>query len=77
MGVAMNDITISICLTMMCFMGMTAFIVLYHTRLAKIKTWTQRPNRRAKYDVFVTTSSRDYMLPSYRSHSNGKEETSC
>jgi hypothetical protein len=77
MGVAMNDITISICLAMMCFMGMTAFIVLYQTRLSKIGTRDQRPNRRVKYGAFATASPRDHFLPSHQSRTNGKENTSC
>ena len=77
MGVAMNDITISICLAMMCFMGMTAFIVLYHTRLAKIGMRAQRPNRRVGYGAVVTASRRDYFPPNHLSRTIGKENTSC
>ena len=40
MGVAMNATTISICLTMMCFMGMTAFFFRHFISLSKVNSRT-------------------------------------
>lgn len=73
----MNDTTISICLTMMCFMGMTAFISLHLTSLSRINSRARRMNHCVRNSVFVTTSSRDCFMPDHRSYTKGKENTSC